>query len=63
MAPLVRGSLKEESDFETILTAGKVRADLRSGQGPDGQLFILNKRNGWVYVATNTIAETGFNSG
>ena len=55
---LVRDSLKDvlddEPDFATILSAGKVRADLRFGQGPDGELYILNKRNGWVYVATNT---------
>lgn len=56
--PLVRSSLKDvlddEPDFQTILSAGKVRADLRLGQGPNGELYILNKRNGWVYVATNT---------
>ena len=59
--PLVRDSLKDvlddEPDFQTILSAGKVRADLRLGQGPNGELYILNKRNGWIYVARNTIAE------
>ena len=60
--PLVRDSLKDvlddEPDFKTILSAGKVRADLRFGQAPDGSLYILNKRNGWVYVATNTQPNT-----
>ena len=55
---LVRSSLKDvlddEPDFEVIESAGKVRADLRLGQGPNGELYILNKRNGWLYVATNT---------
>ena len=58
--PLVRSSLKDvlddEPNFQTIFSAGKVRADLRLGQGPNGELYILNKRNGWVYVATNTLA-------
>ena len=58
--PLVRSSLKDvlddEPTFQTIFSAGKVRADLRLGQGPNGELYILNKRNGWIYVATNTLA-------
>lgn len=57
--PLVRSSLKvvldDEPDFVTVLSAGKVRADLRLGQGPNGELYILNKRNGWIYAATNTL--------
>ena len=58
--PLVRDSLKDvlddEPDFVEIISAGKVRADLRLGEGPNGELFILNKRNGWVYLAVNTLA-------
>lgn len=57
--PLVRDSLKDVLDdapsFEAVLSAGLTRADLRLGQGPNGELYILNKRNGWVYVATNTV--------
>ncbi|MEM9943303.1 MAG: PQQ-dependent sugar dehydrogenase, partial [Planctomycetota bacterium] len=60
--PLVRNSLKDvlddEPDFQTVLTSGKVRADLRLGRGPDGELYVLNKRNGWIYLATNTVAPT-----
>ncbi len=60
--PLARGSLKDvlddEPDFEEIISAGKTRADLRLGQGPQGELYILNKRNGWIYIATNTVAAT-----
>lgn len=59
--PLVRGSLKDvlddEPDFDEVLTGGcgcLTRADLRLGQGPDGELYILNKRNGWIYLARNT---------
>ena len=56
---LVRNSLKDvlddEPDFQTVFSAGKIRADLRLGQGANGELYILNKRNGWVYVATNTL--------
>lgn len=58
--PLVRDSLKDvlddEPDFTAIPSAGKIRADLRLGQGPAGELYIMNKRNGWVYLATNTVA-------
>lgn len=57
-SPLIKSSLKDvlddEPDFVSIVTAGGVRADLRLGEGPNGELYILNKRNGWVYIATNT---------
>jgi hypothetical protein len=38
------------------LSEGRTRADLRLGQGPNGELYIMNKRNGWIYLATNTVA-------
>lgn len=57
--PLVRDSLKDvlddEPDFNAFFSEGKTRADLRLGQGPGGELYIMNKRNGWIYVATNTV--------
>lgn len=31
---------------------GSGRTDLRYGMGPDGTLFLLNKRNGYIYTAT-----------
>jgi hypothetical protein len=31
---------------------GSGRTDLRFGQGPDGTLFMLNKRNGYIYSVT-----------
>jgi hypothetical protein len=31
---------------------GSGRTDLRFGMGPDGTLFLLNKRNGYIYTAT-----------
>lgn len=34
---------------------GSGRSDLRFGQGPEGELYILNKRNGWIYLVTNTL--------
>lgn len=61
--PLIRDSLKDvfddEPDFQVILSAGKERADVRFGEGPNGELYIINKRNGWVYLATNTVGEGG----
>lgn len=57
--PLVRNSLKDvlddESDFEEVPSAGKLRADLRLGQGPNGELYVMNKRNGWIYRVTNSL--------
>jgi hypothetical protein len=34
---------------------GSGRMDVVFGQGYDGELYILNKRNGWIYLATNTV--------
>jgi glucose/arabinose dehydrogenase len=55
---LVRNSLKDvlddEPDFERVPSVGGLRADLRLGQGPSGELYVMNKRNGWVYRVTNT---------
>ena len=34
---------------------GSGRMDTVFGQGPDGELYVLNKRNGWIYLATNTV--------
>ena len=31
------------------------RTDLRFGQGADGELYLLNKRNGWVYLVSNSL--------
>lgn len=34
---------------------GSGRMDVVFGQGYDGELYILNKRNGWIYLASNTV--------
>lgn len=31
------------------------RIDVQFGQGHDGELYIMNKRNEWIYLATNTV--------
>jgi hypothetical protein len=31
---------------------GSGRTDIRFGQGPRGEIYILNKRNGWVYTVS-----------
>lgn len=36
---------------------GLDRTDVRFGQGPNGEMFILNKRNGWVYLVSNSVPE------
>jgi glucose/arabinose dehydrogenase len=34
------------------------RADLRFGQDADGTVYVMNKRNGWIYRVTNSIGRT-----
>ncbi len=31
------------------------RLDIRYGKGPRGEMYIVNKRNGWVYLVTNSL--------
>ncbi|RZV48498.1 MAG: hypothetical protein EX269_01565 [Acidimicrobiales bacterium] len=38
---------------------GSGRADVRFGQGPYGELYILNKRDGWIYIVSNSLPPTG----
>ncbi len=37
---------------------GSGRADVRFGQGPDGELYISSKKNGTVYLVTNSVPFT-----
>ena len=39
------------------------RADVRFGQGPDGELYISSKRSGLVYLVTNSIPPTAMCQG
>jgi hypothetical protein len=34
---------------------GSGRLDIRYGQGPRGEIYIVNKRNGWVYLVSNSL--------
>lgn len=34
--------------------SGTRRADLRFGQGPGGEIYVMNKRNNTIYLVTNT---------
>ena len=34
---------------------GSGRADVRFGQGPDGELYVSSKRNGTIYLVTNSV--------
>jgi len=44
--------------------SGSRRADIRFGQGPGGEIYIMNKRNNTVYLVTNSVAEgTSIGSG
>jgi len=37
--------------------SGDKRADLRFGQGPGGEIYVLNKRNNTIYLVTNSLGE------
>ena len=34
---------------------GSGRVDVRFGQGPSGEIYLLNKRNGVIYLVTNSL--------
>ena len=55
-------SLLRSSLFDVFNDApsydGSGRADVRFGQGPDGELYISSKKNGWVYLVTNSLPPT-----
>ena len=57
---LVRNSLKDifddNPDFEVSISKGLTRADVRFGQGADGELYVMNKHDGWLYLVENTVA-------
>lgn len=52
--PLPRAHLRDVLDDEARYD-GSGRADIRFGQGPDGTVFILNKRNGHIYRIANSV--------
>ncbi len=53
-APLERTSLTDV--FDDAATYETDRADVRFGQGPNGELYISSKRNNTVYVVLESIA-------
>ncbi|MEL7081549.1 MAG: Ig-like domain-containing protein [Pseudomonadota bacterium] len=59
--PIAKESLKDifddNPDFDIKLSKGLTRADVRFGQGPDGELYIMNKHDGWLYLASNTTVD------
>jgi hypothetical protein len=56
---IIKDSLKDifddNPDFEVSMSKGITRADVRFGQGPDGELYVMNKHDGWVYLIENTV--------
>lgn len=47
----VRDIITGEHDYD-----GSGRLDIRFGQGHGGELYLLNKRNGWMYLVSNSLA-------
>ena len=54
--PLERENLRDVFD-DAPTYDGFGRADVRFGQGPDGELYISSKRNGLVYLVTNSVRQ------
>ena len=52
--PLVRTDLRDVFN-DAANYDGSGRADVRFGQGVDGELYISSKRNGLVYLVTNSM--------
>lgn len=50
---LVRTSMRDIFNDSPAFSGS--RADVRFGQGPDGELYITSKRNGQVYLITNSV--------
>jgi hypothetical protein len=46
LAPQVSGSIQEKNARQGKMPA--TRADLRFGEGPDGRIFLINKRDGII---------------
>ena len=53
-APLVRSDLRDVFN-DSPNYDGSGRADVRFGQGVNGELYISSKRNGVVYLVTNSL--------
>lgn len=53
-APLPRSSLRDVFDDEA--TYETTRADVRFGQGPGGELYVMSKRNNTIYLVVESIA-------
>jgi hypothetical protein len=47
--PIVQASFKDIVD--------SFRSDVRFGQGPDGEVLITNKRDGWIYIVENSLPD------
>ena len=61
-APLVRTSLTDVFN-DSPFYDGSGRADVRFGQGVDGELYISSKRNGQIYLVTNSMPSSLLCSG
>lgn len=53
--PLVQTTLRDVIRGESTYSGGN-RVDVRFGQGPRGEIYVMNKRNGWIYQVTNSMA-------
>lgn len=54
-APLQRTNMKDVLDDESSYD-GSGRADIRFGRGANEEIYITNKRNGFVYLVTSSVA-------
>ncbi|MEL6938468.1 MAG: DUF4347 domain-containing protein [Cyanobacteria bacterium J06598_1] len=54
-AALKRTNMKDVLNDEASYD-GSGRADIRFGRGASGEMYLLNKRNGYVYLITSSVA-------
>ncbi len=54
-APLERDNARDVFNDSANYEPQSDRADLRFGQGPDGELYVSSKKNGGVYLVTNSV--------
>ncbi len=51
-----RVSLRDVFDDSPLYSGS--RADVRFGQGPQGELYVMSKRNNTIYLVTNSVPDT-----
>ena len=54
-APLRRDNPRDVFNDSANYEEGSSRADVRFGQGPNGEIYVSSKKNGGVYLVANSL--------